>query len=91
MRVIDLRGSENLIEFTQKGIADFELRSGDLATFSYLKNKLQVVQNFTIGRHLSLKSGCSTTTIVICLVLAGLFIFLFVLVALVVGLFGQSS
>jgi hypothetical protein len=67
--VIDFSGREDLIEFLQTGIADFELRSGDLAAFIYFNNKLQIIQNLTIGRYLSLKSGCSRTSMVIALVI----------------------
>jgi hypothetical protein len=74
VRIFDLSGREDLIEFTQRGIDDFELRSGDLAVFSYANNKLLLIQNLTIGRYLSLKSGCSTSTVVICLLLAAILV-----------------
>ena len=76
VRVLDLTGREDLIEFSQTGIADFELRSGDLAAFSYLNNKLQIIQNLTIGRYLSLKSSASKVALITCLVLVGLLIVL---------------
>jgi len=66
VRVIDVNGGQHLIEFQQKGIADFELRAGDQAVFSYVNNKLLMVQNLTVGRHLNLKSGCSVMTLIIC-------------------------
>ncbi|HBB89514.1 MAG TPA: hypothetical protein DC047_18065 [Blastocatellia bacterium] len=72
MRVVDLAGREDLVEFSQVGIADFELRSGDLAAFSYIGNKLQIIQNLTIGRYLSLKSSGSKVALITCLVLVGL-------------------
>jgi hypothetical protein len=62
--VIDFSGGEDLIQFRQSGIADFELRS-DIAAFNYLDNKLQIIQNLTIGRYLSLKSGCSSVTVMV--------------------------
>ena len=65
VRVIDFSGGEDLIQFRQSGIADFELRSGDVAAFNYLDNKLQLIQNLTIGRYLSLKSGCSSVTVLV--------------------------
>lgn len=65
VRVIDFSGGEDLIQFRQSGIADFELRSGDIAAFNYLDNKLQIIQNLTIGRYLSLKSGCSSVTVMV--------------------------
>jgi len=59
VRVIEFSGRENLLEFRQPGISDFELRSGDLAAFNYLNNVLLVVQNLTVSRYVSLKaSGC---------------------------------
>lgn len=76
VRVIDVTGREDLIEFSQVGIADFELRSGDLAAFSYIGDKLQIIQNLTIGRYLSLKSGGSKVALITCLVLVGLLIVL---------------
>ena len=65
VRVIDFSGGEDLIQFRQSGIADFELRSGDIAAFNYHDNKLQIIQNLTIGRYLSLKSGCSSVTVMV--------------------------
>ena len=83
VRIVDLTGREDLIEFSQSGIADFELRSGDLAAFSYLSNKLSIIQNLTIGRHLSLKSGGSKLTLITCLILVGLLILLCTLSTLI--------
>ena len=48
VRIIDLSGGEHLIEFQQRGIAAFELRGGDYSAFSYINNKLLMVQNLTI-------------------------------------------
>lgn len=72
VRIIDFSGREELIEFGQSGISDFELRAGDLASFNYLSNKLLIVQNLTIGRFLSLKSGCSKAAVIICIILLAL-------------------
>jgi hypothetical protein len=91
VRVVSLAGREDLIEFTQTGINDFELRSGDLAVFSYLNKKLLLIENLTIGRYLSLKSGCSTVTIVICLLLAGALVFLCALSALFTRLSSSTT
>lgn len=44
-------GTEEYIQFPQKGYDDFELRSGDLAVFSYVGKHMILVQNLTIGQH----------------------------------------
>jgi hypothetical protein len=44
-------GTEEYIQFPQKGYDDFELRSGDIAVFSYVGKHLIVVQNVTIGQY----------------------------------------
>src|SRR6266704_1343175 len=49
VRIVEFGGRESLIEFHQSGISDFELRSGDLASFSYLDNVLVIVQNLTVN------------------------------------------
>jgi hypothetical protein len=70
VRVKDLRGGEDLIEFTNPGGADFELRSKDLAVFSYHDNRLAVVQNLTVGRYMSIKTaGCLGSMVVVFLTL----------------------
>jgi ribosomal protein L44E len=47
--------AEELIEYDQDGYYDFELRSGDLAAFSYMRKWgdeiLKITQNLTVGRH----------------------------------------
>src|SRR5882672_3416850 len=53
VRVIEADGRERLIQFQQSGISDFELRSGDLAAFSYINNTLLVVQNLNVSQYLS--------------------------------------
>lgn len=82
VRVIDLNGGQHLVEFQQKGIADFELRAGDHAAFGYVNNKLLIVQNLTIGKYLNLKSGCSVLTLIIC----GIFLILLISVCALAGL-----
>jgi hypothetical protein len=82
VRVIDVNGGQHLIEFQQKGIADFELRAGDHAVFSYVNNKLLMVQNLTVGRYLNLKSGCSVLTLIIC----GILLLLLISVCALAGL-----
>lgn len=52
MRVYDPSGAEQLIEFVNAGIQDFELRSSDRAAFSYFERKLAIVHNFTVNRYL---------------------------------------
>jgi len=51
MRFKHSHGTEEYIQFPQKGYDDFELRSGDLAVFSYVGKHLILVQNLTIGQH----------------------------------------
>ena len=61
VRVEDLNGREDLIEFDRSGNQDFELRSRDLAAFSSQAGALQVVQNLTLGRYMRLRppsAGC---------------------------------
>lgn len=43
-------GQEELIEFDQSGYDDFELRSGDVAAFSFVGGAVIVVENKTIGQ-----------------------------------------
>lgn len=50
VRVIEFSGKEDLIEFRNRRYQDFELRSGDLAAFSFEENDLRVVQNLTINK-----------------------------------------
>jgi len=61
IRVVEASGREDLIEFTNRSYEDFELRSDDLAAFSYLGNDLKLVQNITIGKHWKL-SDCYLAT-----------------------------
>jgi hypothetical protein len=56
IRVIDFSGGEDLIEFVNAGYADFELRAKDIAVFSYLENKLRIVQNLTIGQYMTVSA-----------------------------------
>jgi len=53
IRVIDLSGTESLIEFVNAGYGDFELRAKDIAAFSYRDNKVRMVQNLTIGQYMT--------------------------------------
>jgi hypothetical protein len=65
IRVYDMTGYEDLIEFVNAGLQDFELRSKDFAIFSYLGNKLRVVQNETINRYWKVSSpSCFLATYV---------------------------
>lgn len=52
VRVYDLSGSEQLIEFSGFGYNDFELRSRDLAVFTSINNELMLVQNLTVNRYI---------------------------------------
>jgi hypothetical protein len=61
IRVHDLAGRDELIEFVSPGYDDFELKSRDLAAFSQVDGRLRVVQNLTLGRHMTIPSetlGC---------------------------------
>ncbi len=51
VRVISASGQENLINFLTLGVEKIELRSRDLAGFTYLENRLMVIQNLTIGQY----------------------------------------
>jgi len=63
VRVTEADGREDLIEFTDASLYDFELRSGDAAIFSYIDEKLKVVQNLSISKYLSVRSpSCFITT-----------------------------
>lgn len=63
IRVVDASGAEDLIEFVNADYHDFELRSKDLAVFSYHGNELKLVQNLTIGRYWKVsKPACYVAT-----------------------------
>ena len=65
VRVILPNGIEDLVEFTNSGIQDFELRSKDLAIFSYADGKLSIVQNLTLSRYMKVSSpACYVATYV---------------------------
>jgi len=51
VRVIYASGDERLVEFTNAAYADFELRSGDMVSLSYLGDSLRIVQNYTVGQY----------------------------------------
>jgi hypothetical protein len=68
VRTEDLNGREDLIEFQRPSTEDFELRSRDLAAFSFLGGRLHVVQNLTVGRYMRIASpfpmgGCAAVAI----------------------------
>ena len=56
VRVYNAAGGEELIEFTNSTTQDLELRSGDMAVFTYYEGQLSVVQNLTISNYLILSS-----------------------------------
>lgn len=65
IRIINMDESEGLISFTNNSYDDFELRSKDQVAFSYEKDKLKIVQNFTISRYWTVnKGGCYLATFV---------------------------
>lgn len=51
VRVKTATGREELIEFMTSELVNLELRAQDLAAFSYVKGKLKMVQNLTIGKY----------------------------------------
>lgn len=51
VRVIEPSGVEQLLSFNTVGVDKIELRSGDLAGFTYFQGRLIVVQNFTINQY----------------------------------------
>ena len=52
IRVKDLLGNEDFIEFENSGYDDFELKSKDLVSFNYLKGKLKIVHNITLNQYM---------------------------------------
>jgi hypothetical protein len=50
VRVERFTGGEELIEFVNASTEDFELRSRDIAAFSYQNGALRIVQNMKIGQ-----------------------------------------
>lgn len=65
VRVQNFDGSEQLIEFVNAGISDFELRSRDMAAFSYMHGELRAVQNMTVHRYMRVsKPYCFIATYV---------------------------
>lgn len=63
VRVEDLDGREDFIEFVRPLNEDFELRSKDLAAFSSVQGRLTIVQNLSVGRYMklvraSVEPGC---------------------------------
>ncbi|HEX2203216.1 MAG TPA: SH3 domain-containing protein [Longimicrobium sp.] len=74
VRVEDLNGREDLIEFDRPSNDDFELRSRDLAAFSSKDGRLLVVQNLTLGRYMRLGSASGCGAAVVLMGLAVLFL-----------------
>lgn len=65
IRVQMTSGREELIEFDNASYDDFELRSKDLAAFSFFRGHLKVVQNLNVGRYMTVsKPGCYLATMV---------------------------
>lgn len=65
VRVQNFNGSERLIEFVNSGTDDFELRSKDIAAFSYLNGTLGIVQNLKVRQYMKVsKPGCFVATYV---------------------------
>lgn len=82
VRVKDLAGRDDLIEFRSPFYDDFELKSRDLAAFSVFEGKLHVVQNLTVGRFIVVATdpfGCPAG----CIVAAVVFMLFALLIAAV--------
>jgi hypothetical protein len=63
VRVQNLAGRDDLIEFVNASYDDFELKSKDLAAFTSLNGQLTIVQNLTVGRYLHIsRSSCYVAT-----------------------------
>ncbi|MBE3144763.1 MAG: hypothetical protein IMZ61_12710 [Planctomycetes bacterium] len=63
IRIYDLSGKEDLIKFDNANKEDFELRSKDIAAFTYLNDQLTIVQNLTIGHYIEVsKPKCYLAT-----------------------------
>ena len=54
VRIEDLNGRDDLVEFVRDANEDFELRSRDLAAFSSIDGRLVIVQNLSVDRHMKL-------------------------------------
>jgi hypothetical protein len=52
IRVADFGGQEDMIEFVNSGLSDFELRARDTAAFTYLGRDLRIVQNLKIRQYM---------------------------------------
>lgn len=63
IRVMNPDGGEGLIEFINVNYEDFELRSKDVAIFSYLNKEIKIVQNLNVNRYMKVKKpGCYLAT-----------------------------
>lgn len=54
IRVKSFNGEEDLIEFANNGRENFEFRSGDVVGFTYWRDRIMLVQNFTINREMKI-------------------------------------
>lgn len=59
IRILDLEGNEDLVEFQNPGKENFEFRSGDIVCFTHggFLGNLKLVQNFTIDRFIQITSN----------------------------------
>jgi hypothetical protein len=74
VRADTLDGEESLIEFMRPSNEDFELRSRDLAAFSYIQGRLAVVQNLSVGHYMKLLTpplplGCVIALVILLIVI----------------------
>jgi hypothetical protein len=78
VRVEDLEGREDFVEFVRPKNEDFELRSRDLAAFSSIQGRLTIVQNLSVDQHMwlvrastSVQPGCAAAVLLWAGVVAG--------------------
>lgn len=71
VRVYNSSGREELIQFNVPDV-NFDMRSGDVAVFSYVAGKLKFVQNLTIGQNLNVGGGCAFILVVFATAVAGI-------------------
>lgn len=65
IRAKTINGIDQLIEFDDASYEDFELRSGDLAVFSYYNNEIRIVQNVDVAQYKTIsKPWCYIATCV---------------------------
>lgn len=82
IRVIDNAGRERMIDFVRRGYSDFELRSKDIAVFSYIDGALYVVQNLTTNQYMIVKKYFKSRPVT----LSSLIIFALIIIAPIIAI-----